>query len=151
MGRKRIIKDAIKTIRHKRENVINYLNKHGNNVSYDLCDIELQHYIHNIMVATKMSGYSPRLSSRDFIIQYISAECIMPDILSPKELDFKTIYVNLHKYYKFLIDDYENIIAKFQSEITKSKNKLTVSEIIALISSISGAIVSILTAISHFS
>lgn len=149
MRRSKIIKNAIEFIEEKKENVIRYLNE-NDNVSYDLCDLDLQHYVYNIMVATRMSGNRFNLLSRDFIIQYIPAECIIPDMLSPKELNLKTIYVNWHKYYEFLIDDYENIIAKFQSEIIGTKNKLTVSEVIALISSISGAIVSILTTISHF-
>lgn len=149
MKRNKIIKNAIKVIEEKRENVIRYLNE-NDSVSYDLCDLDLQHYVYNVMVATRMSGNRFNLSSRDFIIRYIPAECIMPDILSPKELDLKTICVNWHKYYKFLIDDYENIVSQFQSEIISTKNRLTVSETIALISSISGAIISILTAISNF-
>lgn len=149
MNRNKIIKCAIEIIKDKRENVIRYLNE-NDTLSYDLCDLNLQHYVYNIMISTRMTGSRFNLSSYNFIMHYIPVECTQSDIISSKEVNLKTICVNWHKYYEFLIDDYENILAKFQSEIMDTKTKLTVSEIIALISSVSGAIVSILTAISRF-
>lgn len=147
MNRKRIIRYAIRKIKKKRKKILNYTKK-NDNISYQMMDIELSHYIRNVITSARIHWIYFSLDSVKYIAQYMPKDAdLKNDFEILKQISFCNKEIDWRKYYNLLVEDYDNIIARFKSELVDvDKNKWTPTDIVALIGGMSGLITTIITA-----
>lgn len=143
MKRNKVIKNVIRTVEQKRQNVLDYLNE-NDNISYKFVDLKLSHYFYNIRKSVKIKNSVFCSDSEKFIDDLYKSNNNFID-LNIEELN-KIIPIDWKKYYRFLIEDYDDIIAELKGELIVIKNNWTPVETITLITAIFNGVCAIINA-----